>query len=120
MNDTAELRLRQWARLPPPEILAVVASGPVPQIAPTALREALEPVIADDETVSWRLAPDAALQPGLLTEFWAWRRQWTTSWSMGSVANIAALITIVERLGHDLGHELRDALAAMCAAEMWP
>lgn len=90
----------------------------MPQIAPIALRDALEPVVDERDTVGWRLEPASALQPELLTEFWAWRRRWTTSWSMGPVTNIAALAVTATGLGHDLGPDLGEALDAMCAAEM--
>ena len=117
MNETAEHRLRQWARLPPTEIFAVVATGPVPQIAPIFIRDALTAVVDEGETVGWRLAPAAALHPELLAEFWAWRRRWTTTWSMGPVTNISALAVAATRLATDVGPDLREALEAMCAAE---
>lgn len=117
MNDTAELRLRQWVRLPPAEIVAVVTIAPVPQIAPTALRELLEPVLDQRVIVGWRLAPTAALLPELLAEFRSWRRRWTSNWSMGPVTNLLALIETAARLGYELEPEIHDALTLMCAAE---
>lgn len=98
----------------------MVATGPVPQIAPIAIRDALEPVLDANETVllGWRFASDVAVEPELLAEFWNWRRLWTASWSMGPVSNVASLALTAARLGFDVGAELGEALHLMCAAEL--
>jgi hypothetical protein len=103
--------------LPPPEVQAVVTVGPVPSTPTASLREAVEPLLDRGRIVGWKLTHSTALRTGRVAEFLAWRRAWATSWSMGPVANVHALLDTAALIGLDVGEDLRSALGHMCLAE---
>ena len=116
MNETD--RPDAWVVLPPAEILATVDLSAVPQIPFASLRSVLVPVRDDDgDLVDWHLSATAMDEPATMAEFWAWRRRWRSSWPIGPVSNIAALIRTADEMGHPLGDELAALLADLVEAE---
>ena len=107
-----------WEALPPAEIAAVVDRSAVPQIPYASLRPVLVPVRdADGDLADWQLSASALDQPEAVNEFFAWRRMWRSTWPVGPVSNMGALLRTADEIGHDLGDELHELLVALCAAE---
>jgi len=107
-----------WVVLPPAEILATVDVAAVPQIPFASIRSALIPVRDDNGVlVDWHLSATAMDEPETIAEFWAWRRRWRSSWPIGPVSNIAALIRTADEMGHYLGDELGALLEQLVDAE---
>ena len=122
MTDTDR---HAWVVLPPAEILATVDLSAVPQIPFASLRSVLIPVHdADGQLTDWLLSATAMDEPETMAEFWAWRRRWRSSWSIGPVSNITALIRTADAMGHHLGDELRNLLVQVADVEggdvTWP
>lgn len=114
-----------WVVLPPAEVLAVVDLAAVPQIPFAALRGSLVPVRDDDgRLVDWTLLASALTDPEAMATYWQWRRRWRSSWPVGSVANLVALVRIAAEIGHGLGTQLGGLLDALAAVEaddvVWP
>ena len=113
-----EIDRQAWVALPPAEILAVVDRSAVPQIPYASLRSLLVPVRDDDgDLVDWQLSTGAMDQPEAVHEYFAWRGMWRSSWAMGPVSNMGALLRTADEIGHVLGDELRGLLVALCEAE---
>lgn len=111
--------------LPPAEVLAVVDVAAVPEIPFAALRGSLVAVRDDDgRLVDWQLIASALADPEAMATYWQWRRRWRTSWPIGSVANVVALVRIAAEIGHGLGPHLGGLLAALATVEddevCWP
>ena len=107
-----------WVVLPPAEILATVDIAAVPQIPFASLRSVLLPVRdADGRLVDWHLSATAMDEPETMAEFWSWRRRWRSSWPIGPVSNVAALLRTAEEMGHRLGEELHHLLLRLVDAE---
>ncbi len=104
--------------LPPAEVLAVVDLAAVPEIPFAALRGSLL-AIRDDagRIVDWHLVASALADPEAMATYWQWRRRWRTSWPIGSVANIVALVRIAAEIGHGLGRHLGGLLDALTTVE---
>ena len=107
-----------WVVLPPPEILATVDIAAVPQIPYASLRSVLIPVRDDDgRLVDWHLSATAMDEAETMAEFWAWRRRWRSSWPIGPVSNIAALLRTADEMGHHVGEELAVLLRQLAGVE---
>ena len=103
--------------LPSAEILAVVAVDDVPEDAPPSLQGLIVAHRDNGQTLDWKLSATAALQAGVVNEFWSWRRRWTASWSMGPTSNVLALIDVARRCQFTLGSDLLSILDRMCTAD---
>jgi hypothetical protein len=114
-----------WVVLPPAEVLAVVDVAAVPEIPFAALRGSLVPVRDEaGRLVDWTLVASALDDPEAMSTYWGWRRRWRTSWPIGSVANLAALVRTATDIGHRLGPHLAPLLDALASVEAddvcWP
>jgi hypothetical protein len=103
--------------LPSAEVLAVVPIDQVPEVAPPPLRGLIVGLSDNGRIVDWKLSTSASLQPGVINEYWAWRRQWTATWPMGPTSNLLALIEMARRVGHAIGADLLSVLDRMCTAD---
>lgn len=117
VSDVTGSLPNSWVRLPPPDVLAVVVTAPVPDIPPSALRDVLEPAVVDRHVTGWALADIAGGRPEVFAEYWAWRRTWSSTWSMGPADHLRALLDTVARLHLDLGATLPPTIRSMCRAE---
>ncbi len=107
-----------WALFPPAEIVATVGLAPVPQIPFASLRGSLVASYdADGVLVDWSVAASALDDPELVAEYWRWRRRWQSSWSVGPISNLAALLRTVDEIEHDLGPQLAQLLRQLIAAQ---
>lgn len=107
-----------WVVLPPAEILAVVDLAAVPEIPFAALRSSLVPVRDDDGRLTdWTMLASAMEDPEAMATYWQWRRRWRTSWPIGPVPNITALVRVAAEIGHRVGPRLGDLLGALQGVE---
>lgn len=84
---------RPWSIFPTNEVLATVATAPVPDIPLAELREALVPQFDDDgRLIDWFITMPAAPGGDTLARYWAWRRNWATFWPVGALGNLANLL----------------------------
>ncbi len=84
---------RSWSIFPTSEVLATVATAPVPDIPLADLREALVPQFDDDgHLVDWFITMPPAPGGDTLARYWAWRRNWATFWPVGALGNLANLL----------------------------
>ena len=82
----------EWVVLPPPEVVATVATGAVPEIALDALRSVIVPVIgASGRIVDWELTFTGPVVTSTVATYWRWRRHWESRWAVGDVATLQAL-----------------------------
>jgi len=112
-----DARPRQPARLPSAEVLAVVPFDRVPETVPASLGDTVVAVFENDRTVDWKLSAESALRPGVVAEFWSWRRAWTESWSMGPTTNVSAVIEVARRIGYTIGRDLLSVLDRIATAD---
>ena len=108
---------RKPALLPSAEVLAVVPIDRVPETVPASLGDTVIAVYEDDRTVDWKLSAESALRPGVVAEFWSWRRAWTASWSIGPTTNVSAVIDVARRIGYTIGRDLLSVLDRISTSE---
>ena len=117
MSRSPDARPRQPARVPSAEVLAVVPFDRVPETVPASLGDTVVAVYENDRTVDWKLSAESALRPGVVAEFWSWRRAWTESWTMGPTTNVSALIDVARRIGYTIGRDVLSVLDRITTAE---
>jgi len=110
VSRSPDARPRQPARVPSAEVLAVVPFDRVPETVPASLGDTVVAVYENDRTVDWKLSAESALRPGVVAEFWSWRRAWTESWTMGPTTNVSALIDVARRIGYTIGRDVLSVL----------
>jgi hypothetical protein len=98
-------------------VLAVVPIDRVPETVPASLGGTVIAVFENDRTVDWKLSAESALRPGVVAEFWSWRRGWTESWSMGPTTNVSAVIEVARRIGFTIGRDILSVLDRITTAE---
>lgn len=82
-----------WSIFPTSEVLATVATAPVPDIPLADLREALVPQFDDaGRLVDWFITMPPVPGGDTLARYWAWRRNWATFWPVGSLGNLGNLL----------------------------
>jgi hypothetical protein len=105
--NPSDRRAVAWVVLPPVELVAVVRTGPAPDIPIASLRALVVPVEdADGRLADWRLDdamisdPDRA-SPDALRTFRAWQSTWTRRWPIGPVSNVRSLARELDGIAHD-------------------
>jgi hypothetical protein len=85
-----------WAVYPSDEVVVTIAIGPVPDIAPAEIRALLLPQYGDDgRLVDWHISPPWIAGADALSTYWAWRRGWAAFWPVGSLYNLATLLSLL-------------------------
>ncbi len=106
-----------WVVLPAPELTALVATGPAPEIPLASLRELLTPV--HDESgrlVDWLLFASGFEHPDATADYLAWRRSWRPRWPIGPLSNLATLAVEVAEIDHGLDRTLDALLSRLVRA----